>query len=78
MRKKEADFQAGETPPRGRRGRGALSNADGRFEPYARDAFDDGWGSLGLLLGSGIGRPFHVGDKNIERTNNQDYFLYIQ
>jgi DNA repair photolyase len=46
MRKKEADFQAGETPPRGRRGRGALSNADGRFEPYARDAFDDGWGSL--------------------------------
>lgn len=46
MRKQEADFQAGETPPRERHGRGALSNADGRFEPYARDAFDDGWGSL--------------------------------
>ena len=29
-----------------RRGRGALSNAAGRFEPQAREAFDDGWQSL--------------------------------
>ena len=29
-----------------RRGRGALSNAAGRFEPHAREAFDDGWQSL--------------------------------
>lgn len=29
-----------------RRGRGALSNAAGRFEPGAREAFDDGWQSL--------------------------------
>lgn len=29
-----------------RRGRGALSNRDGRFEPYAREAADDGWGGL--------------------------------
>jgi DNA repair photolyase len=29
-----------------RRGRGALSNASGRFEPIARIAFDDGWQSL--------------------------------
>ncbi|QIB36237.1 PA0069 family radical SAM protein [Ancylobacter pratisalsi] len=29
-----------------RRGRGALSNAAGRFEPRAREAFDDGWQSL--------------------------------
>jgi DNA repair photolyase len=29
-----------------RRGRGALSNASGRFEPLARVAFDDGWQGL--------------------------------
>src|SRR6266853_2010604 len=30
-----------------RKGRGALSNAVGRFEPEQRVAFDDGWGSAG-------------------------------
>src|SRR6266566_881361 len=29
-----------------RRGRGALSNASGRYEPIARVAFDDGWRSI--------------------------------
>ncbi len=29
-----------------RRGRGAASNASGRYEPHARVAFDDGWQSL--------------------------------
>jgi DNA repair photolyase len=29
-----------------RRGRGALSNGAGRFEPHAREIFDDGWQSL--------------------------------
>ena len=29
-----------------RRGRGAQSNASGRYEPLARVAFDDGWQSL--------------------------------
>jgi DNA repair photolyase len=32
-----------------RRGRGALSNASGRYEPLARIAFDDGWQSLDEL-----------------------------
>ncbi len=32
-----------------RRGRGALSNASGRFEAHARAAFDDGWESLEAL-----------------------------
>src|SRR5579863_9947979 len=32
-----------------RRGRGAHSNASGRFEPLARVAFDDGWQSLDEL-----------------------------
>jgi DNA repair photolyase len=29
-----------------RRGRGAVSNPTGRFEPHQREAFDDGWASL--------------------------------
>jgi len=29
-----------------RRGRGAISNASGRYEPLARIAFDDGWSTL--------------------------------
>jgi DNA repair photolyase len=29
-----------------RRGRGAVSNASGRYEPQAREVFDDGWESL--------------------------------
>jgi len=29
-----------------RRGRGAQSNATGRYEPQAREGFDDGWQSL--------------------------------
>jgi len=32
--------------PERRRGRGAQSNASGRYEPVARVAFDDGWQSL--------------------------------
>src|SRR5688572_27334190 len=34
------------SPPQGRiaRGRGARSNASGRYEGAAREAFDDGWG----------------------------------
>ncbi len=31
---------------RARRGRGAVSNRSGRFEPESRAAFDDGWGSI--------------------------------
>ncbi len=33
------------TPNAARKGRGALSNATGRFEPTERIAIDDGWGS---------------------------------
>lgn len=32
-----------------RRGRGSRSNTSGRYEPTAREAFDDGWESLGEL-----------------------------
>lgn len=30
-------------PPQPRKGRGAIGNPDGRFEPYVRVAIDDGW-----------------------------------
>lgn len=33
-----------------RPGRGALSNAEGRFEPYTHEAVDDGWGSADEAL----------------------------
>ncbi|WP_431858412.1 PA0069 family radical SAM protein [Azospirillum sp.] len=32
-----------ELPDRGRKGRGAVSNRSGRFEPHARVSVDDGW-----------------------------------
>ena len=35
--------------PERRRGRGAVSNRSGRFEPESREAVDDGWGSLETL-----------------------------
>ena len=35
--------------PERRRGRGARSNRVGRFEPQARETFDDGWDALGEL-----------------------------
>jgi DNA repair photolyase len=44
----EADRTAGREPvvdAERRRGRGAVTNASGRFEPYRRVAEDDGWGS---------------------------------
>ncbi len=38
------------TPRLYRKGRGAASNADGRFEPTTRIALDDGWGGLDAEL----------------------------
>lgn len=36
--------QAGLRPPVARKGRGAVSNMQGRFERDQREVFDDGWG----------------------------------
>lgn len=33
-------------PPAPRKGRGALANLSGRYEPHARESVDDGWGGL--------------------------------
>ena len=41
-----SDFVAAGVDGERRRGRGAQSNASGRYEPLARAAFDDGWQSL--------------------------------
>ncbi len=46
-----------------RRGRGARSNTSGRFEPEARQAFDDGWDSLEEL------EPFRT-EVRIERAKS--------
>src|SRR5215831_9465308 len=40
------DFVGANVEPDRRRGRGAQSNASGRYEPLAKIAFDDGWRTL--------------------------------
>ncbi len=40
---------AASIPPGARKGRGAVTNPPPRFESTAREAFDDGWGSLADL-----------------------------
>jgi hypothetical protein len=44
-----ATFLASSSNTSGGKGRGAHSNASGRYEPLARVAFDDGWRSLDEL-----------------------------
>ena len=45
----DANGLLGEALPRARRGRGALTNASGRFEAYRRHSEDDGWGVLEMV-----------------------------
>lgn len=45
----EAPFMGGLVGAERRRGRGALSNATGRFEPLARETVDDGWATFEAL-----------------------------
>ncbi len=42
-------FVGGAIDPARRRGRGAVGNDDGRFEPFRRETVDDGWGSVETL-----------------------------
>ena len=45
-------------PERPKKGRGAVSNASGRYEPFTRVAIDDGWSEAGVELGAeGFGEP---------------------
>ena len=44
-------------PPLARKGRGAVSNRTGRFEPYARERVDDGWSKPPAPAGPAPGGP---------------------
>ena len=55
-----------------RRGRGALSNASGRFEPLARVAFDDGWQGLEELPPFKTDVTVNSTRKIITRNNSPD------
>ncbi|MEQ8815010.1 MAG: PA0069 family radical SAM protein [Thalassobaculum sp.] len=44
-------------PPLARKGRGAVSNRSGRFEPYARERVDDGWSKPQVPAGAGPDGP---------------------
>ncbi len=73
-RRASENEQIGETR---RRGRGAVSNATGRYEPERREAFDDGWDILSDLA------PFQteVRDeiaKTIIATNNSPDIAFDQ
>src|SRR6188472_3581455 len=55
-----------------RRGRGAQSNASGRFEPEARVAFDDGWQSLDELPAFKTTVSIDAARKVITRNDSPD------
>ena len=55
-----------------RRGRGAQSNASGRYEPLARIAFDDGWRSLDELPPFKTTVPTDATRKIITRNDSPD------
>src|SRR5438552_10739082 len=55
-----------------RRGRGALSNASGRYEPKARVGFDDGWQSLEDLPPFATSVTVDTARKVITRNDSPD------
>ncbi len=55
-----------------RRGRGARSNASGRFERQAREAFDDGWETLGELDGFRTEVQIEMAKSIVARNDSPD------
>src|SRR4249919_3807031 len=55
-----------------RRGRGAQSNATGRYEPQAREGFDDGWQSLEELPAFQTTVAIDTARKVITRNDSPD------
>ncbi|MBM3527181.1 MAG: PA0069 family radical SAM protein [Alphaproteobacteria bacterium] len=55
-----------------RRGRGTLSNASGRYEPFARVVFDDGWRSLEELPPFATTVAVDSARKIVTRNNSPD------
>jgi DNA repair photolyase len=59
----DAGAAAGVRPPRGRKGRGAVSNIQGRYERDQREPFDDGWGAAGNNESAGAGESDNAGEE---------------
>ncbi|QEZ48404.1 PA0069 family radical SAM protein [Cupriavidus oxalaticus] len=55
-------MEAAPRPPVARKGRGAVSNLQGRFERDQREAFDDGWGAPAMDEPSAAARQGHPED----------------
>src|SRR5438270_11562968 len=55
-----------------RRGRGAQSNATGRYEPQAREGFDDGWQSFEDLPPFASSVAIDTARKRITRNDSPD------
>ncbi|HWG04454.1 MAG TPA: PA0069 family radical SAM protein [Beijerinckiaceae bacterium] len=58
-----------------RRGRGALTNTSGRFEPQAREDFDDGWGALEELQAFKTEITLERAKTIITRNHSPDIFF---
>ncbi len=67
----EEDLRTGVNAER-RRGRGAVTNPDGRFEPYTRSLEDDGWESLADLPPFKTEVSFEAARKIITRNSSPD------
>jgi DNA repair photolyase len=67
-----SDLVGGGVDGERRRGRGAQSNASGRYEPLARAAFDDGWQSLEELPPFQTTVTVDVSRKVITRNDSPD------
>jgi hypothetical protein len=67
----EDDFRPGVNAER-RRGRGAVTNPDGRFEPYTRSLEDDGWDSLADMPPFKTEVSFEAARKIITRNESPD------
>src|SRR5687767_9181124 len=67
----EDDVRPGVNAER-RRGRGAVTNPDGRFEPYTRALEDDGWDSLADLPPFKTEVSFEAARKIITRNSSPD------
>ncbi|CAG2140509.1 hypothetical protein LMG31506_02334 [Cupriavidus yeoncheonensis] len=59
----DAGAAAGVRPPVARKGRGAVSNIQGRYERDQREPFDDGWGAAGHDESAGAGESGNAGDE---------------
>ncbi|HLH88005.1 MAG TPA: PA0069 family radical SAM protein [Xanthobacteraceae bacterium] len=66
------DFMGTSVDRERRRGRGAQSNAAGRYEPHAREGFDDGWRSFEDLPAFATSVGIDTARKVITRNDSPD------